>query len=78
MHDATTGLPNQLLFSDRRPGRRIGRPQGWRFVVIAVDLDAFRKVNDSLGHAAGDWLLREVGQRMGGVIRRRHGRPALG
>jgi diguanylate cyclase (GGDEF)-like protein len=70
VHDATTGLPNQLLFSDR-VAQAVGSAgrKGERFVVIAVDLDAFRKVNDSLGHAAGDWLLREVGQRMAGVIR---------
>jgi diguanylate cyclase (GGDEF)-like protein len=70
VHDATTGLPNQLLFSDR-VAQAVGSAgrKGERFVVIAVDLDAFRKVNDSLGHAAGDWLLREVGQRMGQVIR---------
>jgi diguanylate cyclase (GGDEF)-like protein len=70
VHDATTGLPNQLLFSDR-VAQAVGAAgrKGERFVVIAVDLDAFRKVNDSLGHAAGDWLLREVGQRMAGVIR---------
>ena len=70
VHDATTGLPNQLLFSDR-VAQAVGSAgrKGERFVVIAVDLDAFRKVNDSLGHAAGDWLLREVGHRMGDVIR---------
>jgi diguanylate cyclase (GGDEF)-like protein len=70
VHDATTGLPNQLLFSDR-VAQAVGSAgrKGERFVVIAVDLDAFRKVNDSLGHAAGDWLLKEVGQRMADVIR---------
>jgi GGDEF domain-containing protein len=70
VHDATTGLPNQLLFNDR-VDQVVSRSShtGERFAVVAVDLDAFRKVNDSLGHAAGDWLLRELGHRMEGVLR---------
>jgi len=70
VHDATTGLPNQLLFNDRvdQVANRSSHT-GERFAVVAVDLDAFRKVNDSLGHSAGDWLLREVGKRMESVLR---------
>ena len=53
VHDALTDLPNQLLFSDR-VSQSVGSAgrQRERFAVIAIDLDDFRKVNDSLGHAS--------------------------
>ncbi len=68
--DPLTGLPNRALFFDhlgstltrsRRAGRRLG--------VIYFDLDRFKIVNDSLGHAAGDELLRQVGDRVSAVLR---------
>jgi diguanylate cyclase (GGDEF)-like protein len=70
VHDGLTGLPNQVLFSDRVT-QAVGASerQRERFAVVAVDLDAFRKVNDSLGHSAGDRLLQVVAERMCEVIR---------
>jgi diguanylate cyclase (GGDEF)-like protein/PAS domain S-box-containing protein len=66
-HDALTGLPNRTLFQDRlehalqRPGAGVG--------VIFCDLDDFKTVNDSMGHAAGDRLLLEVARRLQDAVR---------
>jgi diguanylate cyclase (GGDEF)-like protein len=69
VHDALTGLPNSVLFSDRVAQATQLAGGRSRFVVLAIDLDAFRKVNDSLGHAAGDELLREVAKRLQEAVR---------
>lgn len=59
-HDALTGLPNRLLFA-----RRLDEAmQVGGFVLIFVDLDNFKEINDRFGHAAGDELLRAVGERL--------------
>ena len=70
-HDALTGLPNRSLFLDRlthcvKLGHR--RPD-YGFAVLSVDLDRFKTVNDSLGHLAGDRLLREVAGRIKNSLR---------
>ncbi len=68
--DALTGLPNRLLFNDRLDTiiREAGR-NGECFAVLFVDLDRFKAVNDTHGHAAGDQVLRVVTQRLCGSIR---------
>lgn len=59
-HDALTGLPNRLLFA-----RRLDEAMhDGRFVLIFVDIDDFKEVNDKFGHAAGDDLLCAVGDRL--------------
>ncbi|WP_404822706.1 putative bifunctional diguanylate cyclase/phosphodiesterase [Mycolicibacterium baixiangningiae] len=59
-HDSLTGLPNRLLFAQRLDeAMRDGK-----FVLIFVDLDDFKEVNDQFGHAAGDELLCAVGDRL--------------
>jgi diguanylate cyclase (GGDEF)-like protein len=68
-HDALTGLPNRLLFAEFAR-RAIQRAQlGETFAVLIVDLDRFKAVNDTLGHATGDSLLREVASRLRDTVR---------
>ena len=69
-HDALTGLPNRSLFGDRleHAHLRLPRSSGC-YAVLMLDLDNFKTVNDSLGHAAGDTLLVEVSRRLAAGIR---------
>jgi diguanylate cyclase len=69
-HDALTGLPNRLLFDDRL-AQAIAQAtrQLHEFAVMIVDLDRFKLINDSLGHRAGDDLLRVVAQRLSHAVR---------
>ncbi len=69
-HDVLTGLPNRVLMEDRI-GQCIALAdrQSQTFAVIVLDLDRFKVVNDSFGHRVGDELLREVAQRLKGVVR---------
>lgn len=68
--DALTGLPNRVLFEDRLQ-RAILRAQRYKLslAVLFIDLDHFKKINDSWGHGAGDEVLRVVAQRMTSVLR---------
>jgi diguanylate cyclase (GGDEF)-like protein len=69
-HDDLTDLPNRGHFLERlRQAVADGRRYGRRYALMVIDLDGFKAVNDRAGHAAGDALLREVAQRLRGVIR---------
>ncbi len=70
LHDALTGLPNRTLFADRinraiASGERTGEPRA----VLMMDLEGFKRVNDTLGHDRGDTLLREIGKRLTATLR---------
>jgi diguanylate cyclase (GGDEF)-like protein/PAS domain S-box-containing protein len=70
-HDALTGLPNRVLLSDRLMiGSALARRSGHRLAVIMLDLDRFKAVNDAMGHSVGDELLKAVGQRLSGIMRK--------
>jgi len=63
-HDVLTGLPNRALFAARTADAMAdARRHADNFAILFIDLDHFKNVNDSLGHAAGDLLLQQVAQR---------------
>jgi diguanylate cyclase (GGDEF)-like protein/PAS domain S-box-containing protein len=68
LHDSLTGLPNRTLFSDRV--RMASNRRGVRgYAIVYLDLDGFKLVNDTLGHAAGDQVLIEVARRLERLLR---------
>ncbi|HUQ73180.1 MAG TPA: EAL domain-containing protein [Burkholderiales bacterium] len=69
-YDALTGLPNRMMAFDRisQDIKRAARA-GERLAIYFIDLDNFKHVNDSLGHAAGDALLIAIGKRLQGALR---------
>jgi diguanylate cyclase (GGDEF)-like protein/PAS domain S-box-containing protein len=70
-HDPLTGLPNRVLLSDRfTMALALSRRSGNRLAVLMLDLDRFKTVNDSMGHDVGDQLLKAVGKRLRGILRK--------
>ena len=71
-HDPLTGLPNRAVVMEQLSGAlaRLERAEGVQHAVLVVDVDGFKRVNDAVGHAAGDEVLREVARRLGTVHRR--------
>lgn len=69
-HDPLTGLPNRAQLEERVT-RQIARARrgDQLFALHMIDLDEFKRVNDHLGHAAGDRFLKQVSERLGGVLR---------
>lgn len=68
--DALTGLPNRALFVDRlSQAIRQTKRDGKKFALFFIDLDGFKQVNDSLGHAAGDLLLQQTAHRLVDCVR---------
>ncbi len=65
LHDAATGLPNVHLFHDRLSHAiSLAERQQWMLAVMFLDLDRFKSINDTHGHAAGDVVLKEVARRL--------------
>jgi diguanylate cyclase (GGDEF)-like protein len=70
LHDVLTGLPNRALFRDRvERALSAARRDGSHPAVMLLDLDDFKRVNDTYGHDVGDALLRQVGPRVAAVLR---------
>ncbi|PLX76568.1 MAG: GGDEF domain-containing protein [Desulfuromonas sp.] len=69
-HDLLTGLPNRLSFTEAlKQAEAMAQRQQEGFAVLYLDLDRFKNINDTLGHAAGDQLLQEVGRRLQQCVR---------
>jgi diguanylate cyclase (GGDEF)-like protein/PAS domain S-box-containing protein len=70
-HDSLTDLPNRALLTQRLiQAIALASRHGRQLAVLFLDLDHFKKINDTLGHAIGDKLLQSVGERLGSCIRK--------
>ncbi len=67
-HDVLTGLPNRALFEDRLNHAIARRQCGEQVAVMMLDLDRFKHINDTLGHPAGDSLIREFSVRLSKIV----------
>jgi len=78
-YDSLSGLPNRNLFGDRLERALLSFERtGIGFAVLYIDLDRFKSVNDALGHAAGDRLLRDAAERMSRTLRKNDTLARLG
>ena len=69
-HDSLTGLPNRLLFAEHvERALSTARRDGTRLALMFIDIDKFKLINDNLGHAFGDLLLKEFSARIRSVLR---------
>ena len=69
-HDVLTGLPNRLLFGERLDGElNRAKRDGTRVAVLFVDLDRFKRVNDTWGHQTGDLFLKQIAERLRSGLR---------
>lgn len=69
-HDVLTGLPNRILLHDRlQQARALAHRMHSRFALLFLDMDRFKIINDTLGHAVGDDLLRMIAQRLKACFR---------
>lgn len=69
-HDSLTGLPNRHLFQDRlNHAIKVAKRYDKALVVMFVDLDKFKPINDTLGHEAGDFVLQEIARRFRKIVR---------
>ncbi|MBF0613420.1 MAG: diguanylate cyclase [Magnetococcales bacterium] len=70
-HDALTGLPNRILAHDRLERALAGcQRKQCKVAILCLDLDGFKKINDQLGHDAGDQLLQDVARRLQSAVRK--------
>ncbi len=69
LYDPLTGLPNRALFTDRLRHTLARRDRDGVAAVFFIDVDRFKRINDSLGHSAGDEMLREIARRLDGALR---------
>src|SRR5204863_2699978 len=69
-HDGLTALPNRVMFSQLlNLAIESARADGHKFAVLFIDLDRFKIINDTLGHEAGDILLKEMAERLKDCLR---------